>query len=60
MELQIRQPMAPIKKTNHGHLGIEVLISMIDGLRISPTKDSGISIETTEPLAFVMDGSRKP
>lgn len=55
MELQIKQPMAPVKKTNHGHLGIELFISTIDGLRImSPIRDSSsrINIETTEPLTF--------
>lgn len=42
MELQIRQDMAPVRKMNHGHLGIGfsgLLINMIDGFRISPRSD---------------------
>lgn len=69
MELQIRQDMAPVRKMNHGHLGIGfsgLLINMIDGFRISPrSDDSGINIEATVVLAFViiavvMVGSRIP
>lgn len=67
MELQMRHDMAPVRKMNHGHFGFGfcgLFITMIDGFRISPRSDSGIRIEATVPLAFViavvMVGSRKP